>query len=67
VRPQLQQQQVNLQQNQALQNLRRDVTQVQSGAYAPSNTLPQTGRGASFLNYSHYYQMGPAGSPRRQR
>jgi|SRR6185437_2726146 len=65
VQPLLQQQQINLQQNRNVQNLGRQLQQQQAEIMTPYGAvgrLRPTGRGATFMNYSHYYPGLGAGS-----
>lgn len=52
-----------------LRNLNTQVQRQQQAQRIAPSQLPPTGRGATFMNYSHYYQMrqGSAGQQQNRR
>lgn len=72
VQPELQQLNFNQQQRGAIQGLGRQLQQQQAEImtpYGPAGGIRPTGRGATFMNYSHYYPemgVGQSGGRRYQ-
>lgn len=63
VRPQLNQQANNVRQAQAIQATQRSVERVERQVQTGGATGPisPTGHSSSFMNYSHFYSVGPSG------
>lgn len=69
VRPQLRQQATNIQLNQQLMQQDQQLGDLrQTVEFGAGQTgLAPTGRGASFMNYSHYYSFGGGGGGQSRR
>ncbi|PHR89742.1 MAG: hypothetical protein COA78_35680 [Blastopirellula sp.] len=58
VNPIQNQQRFNSRQTQSVSGLRNQVQGIENGRNVAPSRLSPTGKGATFMNYSHFYRMG---------